>query len=136
MGVIITDEMIQPAAPGTDGLEAIARLGRRVRAWIDLMLAVPGFNRQSAIDNRQSSIAVFIDKPFIEGRQFERELSRTWIVCGNCAGDDDRPRRTMLIRDPLTQTGCCAGCGGRSYELAARCYPRKPVSGSGFGVQG
>lgn len=36
------------------------------------------------------------------------------IVCGDCAGDSERPNRTML-----DQSGRCFQCGGASYVLAA-----------------
>jgi hypothetical protein len=39
------------------------------------------------------------------------------IVCGNCAGDELRPRRTYLDR-----SGNCSECGGHSYLLAASVY--------------
>jgi hypothetical protein len=39
------------------------------------------------------------------------------IVCGNCAGDDARPRRTYLDR-----SGNCSQCGGQSYLLASSIY--------------
>jgi hypothetical protein len=36
------------------------------------------------------------------------------IVCGDCAGDGERPIRTCL-----DQSGRCARCGGTSYVLAS-----------------
>jgi cbb3-type cytochrome oxidase cytochrome c subunit len=39
------------------------------------------------------------------------------IICGNCAGDADRPERTYLDRD-----GNCSQCGGHSYVLASSLY--------------
>jgi hypothetical protein len=39
------------------------------------------------------------------------------IVCGNCAGDELRPRRTYLDR-----SGNCSLCGGHSYLLASSVY--------------
>jgi hypothetical protein len=39
------------------------------------------------------------------------------IVCGNCAGDELRPRRTYLDR-----FGSCSQCGGQSYLLASSVY--------------
>jgi hypothetical protein len=39
------------------------------------------------------------------------------IVCGNCAGDELRPRRTYLDR-----FGSCSECGGQSYLLASSVY--------------
>jgi hypothetical protein len=39
------------------------------------------------------------------------------IVCGNCAGDELRPRRTYLDR-----VGNCSQCGGHSYLLASSMY--------------
>jgi hypothetical protein len=38
------------------------------------------------------------------------------IICGNCSGDDPRPKKTYLER-----FGTCAECGGRSYILASNC---------------
>jgi hypothetical protein len=53
---------------------------------------------------------VFIDRPTVA----PREITRTMIVCGDCAGEYDNPRKTLL-----TKEGRCAGCGGNSYVLAA-----------------
>jgi hypothetical protein len=39
------------------------------------------------------------------------------IICGNCAGEDDRPKRTHLDR-----FGDCSQCGGHSYVLASTLY--------------
>lgn len=39
------------------------------------------------------------------------------IICGNCAGEEIRPRRTYLDRD-----GNCSECGGQSYLLASNIY--------------
>jgi hypothetical protein len=36
------------------------------------------------------------------------------IVCGDCAGDSERPIRTVL-----DQSGSCYQCGGASYVLAS-----------------
>ena len=36
------------------------------------------------------------------------------IICGDCAGDDERPKRTYL-----DQFGNCAQCGGHSFVLAS-----------------
>ena len=36
------------------------------------------------------------------------------IICGNCCGESDSPRKTYLDR-----SGNCAQCGGRSYILAS-----------------
>jgi len=36
------------------------------------------------------------------------------IICGNCAGDEDRAIRTML-----TRAGTCENCGSRHYLLAS-----------------
>jgi len=36
------------------------------------------------------------------------------IVCGNCCGEAESPRKTYLDR-----SGNCAQCGGRSYILAS-----------------
>jgi hypothetical protein len=45
------------------------------------------------------------------------------IVCGNCAGDEQRPERTYLDRD-----GNCSQCGGHSYVLASNLYARSSVA--------
>lgn len=39
--------------------------------------------------------------------------TNTEIICGNCAGDADEPRKTLLTID-----NHCAGCGGRHFTLA------------------
>lgn len=56
--------------------------------------------------------------PEKERQLFDRTLSldlSIWqIVCGDCAGQDNRPAKTVL-----TLAGCCSKCGGRSYELAS-----------------
>lgn len=36
------------------------------------------------------------------------------IICGDCGGDQESPRKTYMDRH-----GNCAQCGGRSYVLAA-----------------
>ncbi|HQZ81617.1 MAG TPA: hypothetical protein PLR83_00225 [Pyrinomonadaceae bacterium] len=41
-------------------------------------------------------------------------VTATRIVCGDCAGDETLPRKTMLTAD-----GRCAECGGRSYIPAS-----------------
>lgn len=130
MGVLIGGEIFEGSTIDEDlNLhDAITRAWPRLVAWINSLIP------QSAIRNPQSA-AVFIDQPFVRGHRFEREVSRVAIVCGNCAGKDDRPRRTLLIRDSLTQAGRCADCGGRSYVLASRCYPGNPVRGSAFEVR-
>ncbi|MEK6323580.1 MAG: hypothetical protein AABN33_18220 [Acidobacteriota bacterium] len=130
MGVLISEEAFE----GPADIKLPAAIGRawlRITGWVDSLIP------QSEIRNPQS-VAVFLDQPLIEGHKFDQEISRVAIVCGNCAGQDERPRRTLLIRDPLTQVGRCADCGGQSYELACRCYPRTRfrVRSSGFRVQG
>lgn len=42
-------------------------------------------------------------------------LTRTEIVCGDCAGLDLLPVRTLK-----TANDECASCGGRSFELASK----------------
>jgi len=37
------------------------------------------------------------------------------IICGDCCGEEERPRKTYLDR-----FGNCAQCGGHSYILAAQ----------------
>ena len=39
------------------------------------------------------------------------------IVCGDGAGDEIDPRKTILTSD-----GTCAGCGGRSFVCAVRLF--------------
>lgn len=41
-------------------------------------------------------------------------ITRTEIVCGDCAGDELLPVRTRA-----TMTGECDNCGGRSFVLAS-----------------
>jgi hypothetical protein len=41
------------------------------------------------------------------------------IICGNCAGEDERPKRTFLDR-----FGNCEQCNGHSYILASTMYAR------------
>jgi hypothetical protein len=45
------------------------------------------------------------------------------IVCGDCAGDSERPIRTVL-----DQSGSCYQCGGASYVLASELArnPKRP----------
>lgn len=66
------------------------------------------------------------DKPKVYLGRLERtvstpKLTTQMIVCGQCGLVDDEfgdsvrlPRKTLL-----TEQGCCASCGGRSYVLAA-----------------
>jgi len=42
------------------------------------------------------------------------QVLATQIVCGDCAGDELLPVKTNL-----TTEGCCADCGGRSFEYAS-----------------
>lgn len=39
------------------------------------------------------------------------------IICGDCSGDDESPRRTYLNR-----VANCSVCGGHSYVLASSVY--------------
>src|SRR5258708_2534820 len=55
---------------------------------------------------------LFINRPEVETRDVT--MITVMIVCGDCAGDDFVPRKTLLTAD-----GCCDSCGGRSYVLAA-----------------
>ena len=41
-------------------------------------------------------------------------ITKTEIICGDCAGDELLPVRTNL-----TTTGACAVCGGRSFVIAS-----------------
>lgn len=58
-------------------------------------------------------------------RQLEtvRVLRQEMIVCGDCMGDEYLPRKTRL-----TDSGCCAKCGGRSYVLASLLCARLAAS--------
>ena len=51
----------------------------------------------------------------------ERRITATMIVCLDCADAfSNSPRKTFL-----TESGCCDGCGGRSYLLASKIYSRR-----------
>ena len=39
------------------------------------------------------------------------------IICGDCAGDEIYPEKTILMSD-----GTCANCGGRSFVCAVRLF--------------
>jgi hypothetical protein len=54
-------------------------------------------------------------KPAVEtvSRQAMPHVTTTQIVCGDCAGDDLLPLRTLL-----TNEGKCSRCGGSSFVLA------------------
>jgi hypothetical protein len=43
-----------------------------------------------------------------------RRVTSIMVVCGNCAGDDDLPRKTFMASD-----GSCDTCGGNSCVLAS-----------------
>ena len=47
----------------------------------------------------------------------ERKLVGIQIICGNCAGDEARPRRTYL-----SEFDTCVQCGGDSFVLASNTY--------------
>ena len=49
-----------------------------------------------------------------------RNVTERMIICGNCAGDDPLPRKTLLAEDDT-----CATCGGRSYVLASKVFHRR-----------
>jgi hypothetical protein len=62
---------------------------------------------------------VFIKNPFVAPRSVSHLL--TMIVCGNCSGEGQVPRKTLLAADST-----CVMCGGRSYVLASKLQiPRK-----------
>ena len=42
-------------------------------------------------------------------------VTRTQIVCGDCAGDGLLPVKTLLTSD-----GTCSRCAGRKYVLASK----------------
>lgn len=44
-----------------------------------------------------------------------RSITALMIICGDCAGDRQNPRKTLLAGN-----GTCGHCGGRSYVLAAK----------------
>ncbi|HWN99246.1 MAG TPA: hypothetical protein VNS63_08255 [Blastocatellia bacterium] len=50
----------------------------------------------------------------VEHRSSEVLTVAVQIVCGDCAGEGERPVRTCL-----DQSGRCARCGGTSYVLAS-----------------
>jgi len=50
------------------------------------------------------------------------------IVCGNCAGDGVRPKRTYM-----DHSGKCSTCGGTSYLLASNVYGRAQSSSEEVG---
>lgn len=64
------------------------------------------------------SKTVFIDRPEVAARA----ITTTIIICGNCAGDEQLPRRTLLSAE-----GKCSCCGGSSYVLASKFY--RPLKG-------
>ncbi len=79
------------------------------------------FTDAIVFDRRRSraladSPVVFIDQPTVAAR----EITRTMIVCGDCAGDSNNPRKTLLTRE-----GRCANCGGNSYVLASILFQRR-----------
>jgi hypothetical protein len=45
----------------------------------------------------------------------ERKVTSTMIVCGDCNGEAELPRKTFL-----TAKGCCDACGGQSFVLAVK----------------
>lgn len=59
---------------------------------------------------------VFISDPLVTPRPLSHLL--TLIVCGDCAGDDRVPRKTLLAANST-----CVKCGGRSYVLASKLHP-------------
>ncbi|MGA9768751.1 MAG: hypothetical protein WBV94_06915 [Blastocatellia bacterium] len=67
------------------------------------------------------STTVFIDRPAVA----PREITRTMIVCGDCAGDSINPRKTLL-----TKEGRCASCGGNSYVLASILFKKETFHGN------
>jgi len=62
-------------------------------------------------EKADTSPKVFIDDPVVR----ERVVTRTLILCGNCAGEEPRALKTLLTAD-----GRCATCGGSSYILASK----------------
>jgi hypothetical protein len=61
--------------------------------------------------DRKASRRVFITNPTVS----PRVLTTVLIVCGNCAGEEDLPRKTFATPD-----GCCSDCGSRNYFLASK----------------
>jgi len=69
-------------------------------------------------ENKETRAVVFIRDPLVTPRA--GSVLRTMIVCGDCAGDDANPRKTLLAAD-----GTCSECGGRSYVLASMLFQRQ-----------
>jgi hypothetical protein len=55
--------------------------------------------------------------PCLNEPRAERKLVGIQIICGNCAGDEARPRRTYL-----SEFETCVQCGGDSFVLASNIY--------------
>jgi hypothetical protein len=64
------------------------------------------------LDKRSIDSERYLTEPRVRTR-----LLGVQIICGNCSGDDARPRRTLLS---LLNT--CTQCGGNSYVLASNLY--------------
>lgn len=52
--------------------------------------------------------------PQLQSRRSRVMMTAVQIVCGDCAGDGERPIRTCL-----DESARCELCGGRSYVLAS-----------------
>jgi hypothetical protein len=64
------------------------------------------------LDKRRMDSERYLTEPQVRTR-----LLGVQIICGNCSGEDFRPRRTLLS---LLNT--CVQCGGNSYVLASNLY--------------
>ena len=82
--------------------------------------------RGDCVSEQWPLVSDHLEKPatvFINEREREispREVMDILIVCGDCSGDEELPRKTKLTGDFR-----CENCGGRSYALAARMLARE-----------
>jgi hypothetical protein len=84
-------------------LAALAESDRRLEARTDEL-------------QRQTPL-VLIDHPGVT----PRSITGLMIVCGDCAGEEPLPRKTLLAAD-----GSCSTCGGGSYLLASIFFQNIP----------
>lgn len=66
-----------------------------------------------ALNKTRNLKGVFLKEPFVTPRR----AKHIFIVCGNCAGDDPIPRKTVMAADSTCET-----CGGSSYVLASTLF--------------
>ncbi|MCI0485417.1 MAG: hypothetical protein L0229_02340 [Blastocatellia bacterium] len=67
-----------------------------------------------------------VDRAQLTGLRASSPLLKVQIVCGDCAGEEGRPRRTFADR-----RGRCEECGGDSYVLASISFARAQRRASG-----